>query len=362
MNRLQLFLINRIPRLGAALYAFKHGSDGDYIRKAVQTDPAVFQFHELGNENKDKNIYFVKMGDSGDGFFAEYNRLLMYLYTADKFHFTPVVYFTEKFLYREDHPVNGSDNPFEYYFLQPAGVKVSEIEKSRNVVFSEYVHTLQKELVELKNGLYGYDDSYIEMIGRINEKYIRMNSVVSGFVDQGFERICKGTDPERIIGVHFRGTDFKKGLDAHPVFMGPERQIKKVRELMEDKGYDRVFLATDDLEALNEFRDCFGDKLSFYDDVFRSDKDTSVAFLNDSRENHHYRLGLEVLRDMETLSRCGALVAGLSQVSLAARIRKSGTGREYRDLCLIDPGVVKNGKNPDKYYKSARKSRDSGTE
>lgn len=34
----------------------------------------------------------------------------------------PVVEYSEKYSYREDHPVNGTDNPFEYYFEQPCGM------------------------------------------------------------------------------------------------------------------------------------------------------------------------------------------------------------------------------------------------
>ena len=123
-----------------------------------------------------------------------------------------------------------------------------------------------------------------------------------------------------------------------------------------------LLLATDDTGALKEFERCFGGKLSYYKDTFRSDADTSVAFSEDSRENHHYMLGLEVLRDRETLSRCGALIAGLSQVSLAARIRKAGLNKEYQDLCIIDPGIVKHGISHKEFVRNIRNSQDFGQE
>ena len=40
-----------------------------------------------------------------------------------------------------------------------------------------------------------------------------------------------------------------------------------------------------------------------------------------------------------TLARCDGLVAGLSQVSIAARIQKSSYEMEYQDMVIIDKGI-----------------------
>ena len=355
MNRIETFLIEKCPRLGLALYAFKHGGDSDYYKKALQTDPSVFQYHTLGNKNPDKNIFYIRIGDSGDGFFAEYNRLLMYLFAADKYNMIPVVLFTDKFLYREECEVNGSSNPFQYYFLEPSGIYPEEAEESKNVVYSSYVHTLQKELMDEKTGLYGFSDKYIEILGGIDRKYIRTNPAVDSYLAENLSAISKDDSFERIIGIHFRGTDFRAGLMGHPKYMTPERTVKKAEELLDTGDYDGIFLATDDAGALQLFMERFGDRIKYYKDVFRSEGDSSVAFSDDGRDLHHYRLGLEVYRDMETLSRCGALIAGLSQVSLASRIKKEGRREKYRDICILDPGIIKKGPSLERYYRKAGK-------
>lgn len=66
----------------------------------------------------------------------------------------------------------------------------------------------------------------------------------------------------------------------------------------------------------------FGCNVKSYSDVFRSNGNISVAFSESSREQHKFKLGYEVLRDTYTLSKCDILVAGLSNVSYAARILK----------------------------------------
>ncbi|SKB66352.1 hypothetical protein SAMN06296386_103261 [Lachnospiraceae bacterium] len=354
MNSFLKKLITDHPRLGAALYAYKHSADPDYITKAMQTDPEVFRFRCLGDKNPDRNIYYIVMGDRGDGFFAEYGRLLMYLYVADYYHMTPVVRFTEDYLYTEKEPVNGHTNPFRYFYEEPAGIEPSDAEQSRNVVRSEFVHTLNENIMRERDGIYGYSDRYIEIMGRIDHKYIRLNKAVQSYIDENLSKLYDG-DWNRVIGVHFRGTDYKRGLDGHPVYAGPAEEMEKAENLLKKGTYDKVFLATDDKEALASFKERFGEKLLCYSDVYRAEGDTSVAFSNDDRPLHHYNLGLEVLRDMETLAHCSALIAGQSQVSLAARITRSGRGDKYRDLILLDHGIVKNGKNPQHYYNNARK-------
>lgn len=353
MNRLVKKIIEMNPRLGTVLYALKHSKDPEYRTKAMQTDPNVFRFRELGVENRDKNIYYIVMGDRGDGFFAEFGRLLMYLYVADRFNLTPVVRFTDDYLYSESTPVNGYENPFQYFFMEPCGIDPEGAEKSRNVIYSEYVHTLNESLMKERQGLYGYTDRYIEMMGGIQRKYIRLNPIVQRYIDENVEGIL-GSEKDRIIGVHYRGTDYKRGLDGHPVYTAAKEQIEKIRELLGKGDYDKIFLATDDNDALNEFKQEFGERLIFYDDVYRGSGDTSVAFSKDKRELHHYKLGLEVLRDMETLSQCGALIAGPSQVSLAARITKAAEGKEYNDLIIIDNGIVVNGASAEEYYNAEK--------
>lgn len=88
----------------------------------------------------------------------------------------------------------------------------------------------------------------------------------------------------------------------------------------------------------------YGDKIVYYKDVLRSNGQETVMNSISNRENHHYMLGLEVLRDMLTLARCDGMVAGLSQVSIAARIQKASYNKEYEDLVIIDKGMNYHGK------------------
>ena len=104
-------------------------------------------------------------------------------------------------------------------------------------------------------------------------------------------------------------------------------------------------MATDDKKTVEQFQMAFGDKLVYYKDVVRSDGDETVMKSQSQRENHHYLLGLEVLRDMLTLAACDGLAAGLSQVSYSARIQKKSMGQEYRDLVVLNKGINQHREN-----------------
>lgn len=143
----------------------------------------------------------------------------------------------------------------------------------------------------------------------------------------------------RVLGIHFRGTDFKRNYNGHPVNLTVEDYITEIDRIMEHKSYDTMFLATDDLEAIKKLINRYGQKLVYYSDVTRSEGDETVMKSDCVRENHHYLLGLEVLRDMLTLAECDGLVAGLSQVSMAARIQKKSYGKEYEELVIINKGM-----------------------
>ncbi len=58
------------------------------------------------------------------------------------------------------------------------------------------------------------------------------------------------------------------------------------------------------------------------------------------RPLHYYNLGVEVLRDVYTLACCDALICGISQVSFAARYVNLALCEPFREVCVIDHGIL----------------------
>ena len=156
---------------------------------------------------------------------------------------------------------------------------------------------------------------------------------------------------KKTLAVHYRGTDFKMNYDNHPICVTIEQELEMIRTAMKNDGFEQIFLATDDMSAINAFEAELAGQVVFYHDVLRGNDTTSVAFSKSNRKEHHYLLAYEVLRDMLTLSACEGLIAGVSQVSICARIAKASRGEAYQFLQIID-----NGKNYNhKKFKAVRK-------
>ncbi|HJA30884.1 MAG TPA: O-fucosyltransferase family protein [Candidatus Eisenbergiella pullicola] len=327
-------------RLVFAEYCFSRGNDHRFVQavKEIGKYPE-FVFLEKGNGEQEAEVFYhIYMEESKSGFFADHNKLLEYLFFADYYHLIPVVEYTDRYCYAERHPVNGTTNPFEYYFEQPAGIDLNEMRRSTAIIHSRKDNIMLAKQLNPKQDGYSKSDKYLEQMGRISQKYIHLQPRVKEWIEGEKKRslsLCNGN----VLGVHVRGTDFKRNYNGHPIAVTLDEYEKETEILMNTGKYDKIFLATDDENAVESFGRKFPDKLVFYTDVIRSKGTETVMKSESLRENHHYKLGLEVLRDMYTLANCDGLIAGLSQVSFAARIQKLSMGKHYTDMRILDKGL-----------------------
>lgn len=325
-------------RLEFAMYCFPMGDNERFVRnvKNVGKENNLVYAEKYGECENTELVYHIKTEYSGSGFFADHNRLLGFLYFADKFGMQPVVEYHPDYCYAEKHPVNGTSNPFEYYFEQPTDVSLEQLYNCRHVVRSRKENGNYAIMLNEEANGYSRNEKYITEMGRITHKYLRLRPEVSEIINSEMQVLANSE--EKVLGIHFRGTDFKRNYNGHPVNLTIEDYMEKIGDIMK-KGYDKIFLATDDSNAVKRLQSVYGDILVYYKDVMRSDENETVMNSVSNRPNHHYMLGLEVLRDMYTLARCDGLIAGLSQVSIAARIQKKSYGKEYDDMIIIDKGI-----------------------
>lgn len=330
---------NKIHYIGKCI---RHFNDEAFINKVLLVDknPYSVEFREFGKNNPDKIIFMIPNLVCLDGFCAELRNTLKLLAYAERYGFTPYVYYGKDFLYSEKQLLNGTNNPFEYYFDQTCSLSYESVMHSANVVLAEIRHA---QMIDLACGIkphsYEMNEKNISKLGEIYKKYIRINSFSMQKINKDCIELLEGST--RVLGVHHRGTDYKKIYKYHPKYVTVEEKISEIEQVQEK--YDMIFLATDDQEAIKVFQKKFGSRVCCYRDVYRGGGSTSVAFSKDARVNHKYLLGLEVLRDVYTLAQCEGLVAGISQVAYCARIMKRATGSEFSYFKIIDKGIYTNG-------------------
>lgn len=291
-----------------------------------------------GKINPEEFIYCIRSCQGG--FFAEVMIALGCLRYADTFHLTPVIDWSSNCIYSEPEPVNGTSNVFEYYFKPVAGIRYMDIERYKNVIYASLSHRLiMSPDWSWENLSYQTRPVQAEKFGLLYKKYFILNQETQKYIDNNIKNKLCG---KKTLGVHVRQTDFKKKLDGHPVCLDTQDFIRPAKELLEKHGYEQIFLATDSLEAVELFRKEFGSMLVYYEDVMRSDGDVGIHCLENERKNHHYLLGLEVLRDAYTLAACDSLLAGMSNVSFAAQYVKIAEGAEHEEVKILDHGLNHN--------------------
>lgn len=338
MKRIELWLMRHETLyfiVKSLIYILRGNKEYIHSCAYMKDNPDMLHLYHYGNENSGKIIYHITERGNGYGFFAEFKAVLEELLYAERMGFAPVVTFGKDFLYYDEELSITTDNAFCYFF-EPVGEE-KNLENSMNVVMARECHC---KYIEDLYGATGYSiplELQTELV-RILSRYIKIKNGLCIEFDTMFREIFPD---ENILGVHYRGTDFKKGYYNHPVAVSLEQLISEVKEVFEQGNFAYIFLATDVDGTLDALKKEFGDCVRQFQDVYRGDSDVSVAFSKSDRTRHHYRLGIEVLRDAYALSRCQGLVAGLSQVSFSSRLLKMGRGEMYRSMRIINNGINK---------------------
>ena len=300
----------------------------DYRRNA-----RIFRFEHRGEENPGENIYFVNDGVQTSGMFALVLRALRRLEVADRFHFTPVVMWNDKVPYN----VPGQPNTFLTYFLPVSDIAVESAEHSQDVAFA---NPWDRAYGDPDIG-YEISEDEIDRLAVIYRKYIKLQPELQEKIDQEVKALFANV-PGKVLGVHVRGVDWRKMRVArHPIPVTEEDYVQAALDMMEELGYERIFLASDSDGTIELFRKEFGDRLITTQAV-RAPANSSELAIFDER-NDGYQMGYEILRDAYALVGCDSLLCGVSNVSYGARIINKAESEPYEKVMLLDKGLVDNG-------------------
>lgn len=319
---------------------FEKRHDADVCEFVRGQSFSTFKIEDSENcNNKDKKlVYYIKSGNVYSGFGAEFRRTLDALYFAWYYGFVPVIEYNKEYIYSEKEPINGTDNPYEYYFLQPSIISRREVNKYKYILFREEHRRLAYRDFNITSP-YEVSDAYINAMGNIVKKFVHLNPTITDYLKKSFKKM--GFLDSEILGIHYRGTDFKEGRKLHPKMIQIDKYLDAVDRIIENSKTDiKIFLATDDQAAITEFLKRYNDKVVFFNDTFRSQDGAPVHFSKSERKFHRYTLGLEILQDIIALSKCDYLIAGLSQVSFCARIFKISRGEKYKNKIILENGII----------------------
>ena len=327
------------PKLYCIQRVLRKLNDKAFVERITGSDTILIRHY--GELNQERNVYLIRITHRA-GFCSALRSVQRGLFDADNLGCVPVVEFSRDSIYAEKEPLFNTTNPFEYYFCQTSDISLEAAYRSNRVfVFEESfcLPRIERDLVDgaVNGSSYIVTDDYLRKLAQMQKKYVMMNERTQKYILDSMQRIFP-YDWGKVLGIHIRGTDFLQQWKDHPMAVSPEDYFPEIDRVFGGE-FQQIFLATDDERYLKVFRDRYGAKLLYFDDVFRGTGAVNNAVVENGRKNNAYLNGLEVLRDISVLASCGGLVAGLSQVSMQARVLKFSQCEEYRFLKILDKGI-----------------------
>ena len=270
-----------------------------------------------GNDNLDINFYVISFDYDTQGLFAIVKSVLSHImYAIDK-GWIPVVDLKN---YSCQYQLKG-ENAWELFFEQPCGYTLDDIQRSKNIIRSYY-------------GMYPYNkyDFYVDVLDRpeeckrlagIYKKYIMPQPNVLDYMRKTASDLHID---DKTLGVLCRGTDYlKRKPQYHPQQPEPEMVIEDAVKVMQKKGYESVFVATEDEIVLDLFKKKFGDQLRYINQprLTLNDKQQYLSDINTDMQTRK-KIALDYYTALYILSRCPALLAGRTAGTLGAVFMSEG--------------------------------------
>lgn len=290
--------------------------------------------HEVkqGRENPDKIFYVIRRRDLYCGLFSLFITNLKRIDDAVKQGYIPVVDMQNDFnIYLSEDKV-GRENAWEYYFKQPMGYSMKDIERSRRVIIGSGAVPPMFPYLDIR--FLSGETGELEYWRECARKYISLSDEAGRLVDQEYNKLF--TVGDKVLGVKCRGTDYTNGKPKnHPIQPTPEQAVSKAEEIFASKGCTKVFLATEDAMFYEVFKEKFGDRLIANKTDYMKYQGGSTGKEEYEQENGGYRAGMEYLITTMLLARCDCLCAGCVSATVGALLLTEG----YEYTYLFDLGI-----------------------
>jgi hypothetical protein len=213
-----------------------------------------------------------------------------------------------------------TNNCWEYYFEQD---KISSSE--------QFIKT--NSLAPGKIGYSNGDDFlYPENFTNLKNKFYKSFQLKPYIIDLLDDFYFKNLQNKITLGVQIRLTDMIK---YHKV-SGLDTYIKRINEILTTHPeIEQVFVSTDDNNSIDILKKSINKTVIYYEDMFRADSlnphTDPYDRYNSTREYHKYKLALEGILEIFTLSKCNYMLkAEVSALSMVASILSENIKKVYK--------------------------------
>lgn len=216
------------------------------------------------------------------------------------------------------------DNTWEFFFEQPNGLKLEQIDYRTMSVQRCYTSDLcSVSLLRCK------DEDIIANWRKIAKKYIRLNNQTESHINKWYKNILEG---KRVLGISIREgyevcftkTTVGKG---HALQANIQNIISDAKEYCKKWNCDYVFLTCQRDETIEVFREIFNERLLTYTRK-RTIVDDKAAH-SQRTPQEEYQNELDYITEMVLLSKCTSFLCSENSGSEAAFIMSEGFENMY---------------------------------
>ena len=299
---------------------------GDFICQNLDHDDFNReQIVTYGEEFQDKIFYVIRRKDKASGLFSYYRTVLSGIVKAISGGMIPIVDMqsTENIII-ENNYIN-KINAWEYFFYQPMGYSLADVQHAKNVVLSNSSENIKNE-----------PDSFIfDNVDSLNfwrenaHKWIRIKKEWVQKVNNKYMALSGG---KPMLGVLMRGTDYMTMKPYnHPIQPRVNDVINKCKSFIDTHEHCyRIFLATEDIDIYKTFHNVFGDKMVVNQSLYFESKEKE--WISDIIQNSHISLvkkNKEYFEAIMILSMCPYIIGGRTGGMIGAMLMSNGYDYQY---------------------------------
>ncbi|MBP5468610.1 MAG: hypothetical protein J6Z11_05125, partial [Candidatus Riflebacteria bacterium] len=251
------------------------------------------------SNNKSNNIMHIKYKRTSNsmGFCGILRHLLDSLFICERLNFKPFIEILDE----------NNKNLFDEIFIQPssnADIENAYCFLTTNALNLGPITRSFFELYKINPTNHCYNNSnlkYLKELAFLWKKYFHFKNNIQNKLQNDFSSLI--AQPDKMLAVHYRGSDFNAGFEGHPKVIPVSDYFKYIDECL-NNGFDKVFLATDDANALKVFIERYSNHIVYFKDTFRTTNNFGIHMQKNIRDNNKFLIIYEVLRDIYSIARC----------------------------------------------------------
>ena len=262
-------------------------------------------------ENLGKSKYLMIKRDCGSsplGLFAYFITNVAWIEYALRKNYIPVIDMQNfQNVYHKEGEV-GKVNTYDYFFKQPAGIGVEEALASGK---ARYVWKDIPDFHPNESLDFFLTQEIVDYYREIVKKYVVFQDDVKERLEKVRKEILGEEGEKRILGVLARGTDYTSLKPYfHPVQPALEELIDKIDSYKEKYHCQKVYVATEDENILQQLSRKYGEDLLYYNQKRVQATDTFLNYNKEFVGVEPKKNGLDYLTSIYLLSKCNGLIAG----------------------------------------------------